>query len=127
MRSRYAAFALGLGEYLVRTLATEHPDRSLPHEPFVRELTRAHETRRFMGLRILHAAANGAAGEVMFHARIFEKGVDCSFVELSSFSREDDAWRYVSGLVLPQADLPADLETLSPDDIRGAAQPPHTE
>ena len=30
MRSRYAAFALGLGAYLVRTLATSHPDLGLP-------------------------------------------------------------------------------------------------
>ena len=127
MRSRYAAFALGLGEYLVRTLAQDHPDRLLAHAPFVQELTRAHETRRFMGLRILHAATNGDAGEVMFYARIFEKGVDRSFVELSGFSRENDAWRYASGIMLPKADLPLNLETLVPDDIRRAAGAPQAE
>ena len=37
MRSRYAAFALGLGEYLVRTLPSTHPDLEKPRD----ELTRA--------------------------------------------------------------------------------------
>lgn len=138
MRSRYAAFALGLGEYLVRTLAAGHPDRDLPRASLVRELSRAHERQRFMGLRILHAApsevtreqspgahASEAArlslcldGEIMFYARIFERGADRSFVELSQFEREGDAWRYASGIVLATADLPADVETLLPDDLR---------
>ena len=121
MRSRYAAFALGIGEYLLRTLAKKHPDRLLPRDALVRELTRARETRRFMGLRILATGDAEGGSEVMFHARVFEKGVDCSFVELSVFSREDDGWRYASGLVLPKADLPADIEALVPGDIRRVA------
>jgi len=32
MRSRYAAFALGEAEYLVRTLAEGHPDQGLPRD-----------------------------------------------------------------------------------------------
>ncbi len=58
----------------------------------------------------------------MFFARIFERGVDLSFVELSRFLREGEAsWRYASGTVVPNAELPADLETLRPEDIRRAA------
>ena len=117
MRSRYAAFALGLGDYLVRTLASDHPDRELPRAPLLRELSRAHERQRFMGLRILHDLGDG---ELMFYARIFEKGADRSFVELSRFAREGDVWRYASGIVLPTAELPADLETLVVDDLRAA-------
>lgn len=134
MRSRYAAFALGLGDYLVETLASGHPDLELPRAAFIQELSRAHERQRFMGLRILHAttferrergSGSEAAsppdrgdGEIMFYARVFEKGADRSFVELSQFEREGEAWRYASGIVLPTADLPADLETLVPDDLR---------
>jgi SEC-C motif-containing protein len=54
----------------------------------------------------------------MFYARIFEKGVDSSFVELSRFVREGGAWRYASGILVPKADLPADLDTLTPADLR---------
>jgi SEC-C motif-containing protein len=118
MRSRYAAFALGLGDYLVETLAAEHEDVALPRAELVRALSEARHRQRFMGLRILHESASGAAGEVMFHARIFEDGVDGSFVELSRFVREGNAWRYASGILVPKADLPADLEALTPADLR---------
>jgi SEC-C motif-containing protein len=118
MRSRYAAFALGLGEYLVRTLASEHDDLALPGAELVRALSDARHRQRFMGLRILHEADAGDEGEVMFHARIFEKGVDVSFVELSRFVREGSGWRYASGILVPKADLPADLDTLTPADLR---------
>jgi SEC-C motif-containing protein len=110
MRSRYAAFALGLADYLVRTLALDHPDR--------RDLARARQRQRFLGLRILHAAEKGDEGEVMFFARIFEKGADRSFVELSQFRREGGSWRYASGILAPKADLPKDLDSLTPADLQ---------
>ena len=118
MRSRYAAFALGLGPYLVRTLASGHDDLALPREALVRELSQARDRQRFMGLRILHEEDGGSEGEVMFYARIFEKGVDGSFVELSRFVREGNAWRYASGILVPKGDLPADLDALTPADLR---------
>jgi SEC-C motif domain protein len=121
MRSRYAAFALGLGAYLVQTLAAEHDDSALPRAELVRALSEARHRQRFMGLRILHegdAGAEATEAEVMFYARIFEKGADASFVELSRFVREGRAWRYASGILVPNADLPADLDTLTPADLR---------
>ena len=93
MRSRYAAFALGLGEYLVDTLASTHPDRDVPREALVIELSRVKDRQRFLGLRIVRAEGD----EVLFDARIFERGVDRSFAELSTFVREDDRWTYASG------------------------------
>src|SRR4051794_17286730 len=72
MRSRFAAFALGLGEYLVRTLARDHEDLEIPRDVLVRELSRAHDRQRFLGLRILHSKQDEADGEVMFFARVFE-------------------------------------------------------
>ncbi|MDB5219961.1 MAG: hypothetical protein JWO86_7888 [Myxococcaceae bacterium] len=126
MRSRYAAFALGLGPYLVRTLASVHDDLALPREALVRELSQARERQRFMGLRILHEEddAHAAASEVMFYARIFEKGVDGSFVELSRFVREGNAWRYASGILVPKGDLPVDLDALTPAELRRRAGAP---
>jgi SEC-C motif-containing protein len=122
MRSRFAAFALGLGPYLVRTLAAEHVDLLEPREELTRELTRMRERRRFLGLRILHTDESATKGEVMFYARIFEKGIDDSFVELSRFLREGAAWRYASGVIVPKSDLPGDLAALRPDDLRAAAR-----
>jgi hypothetical protein len=39
MRSRYAAFALGLGAYLVDTLTRDHLDRAVDREALVRALS----------------------------------------------------------------------------------------
>ena len=114
MRSRYAAFALGLGAYLVRTLATTHPDLAAPRQELERTLSRAKERQRFTGLRILHSAFSADQGEVLFFARIFERGQDRSFAELSDFAREEGAWRYASGIVLPKAALPIDIDSLTP-------------
>ena len=113
MRSRYAAYALGRGAYLVKTLAKTHPDLDLPRDELVRALSRAKERQRFMGLRVLHHASEEKTGEVLFFARIFERGQDRSFAELSDFVREGGAWRYASGILLPRAVLPADVETLT--------------
>jgi len=100
MRSRYSAFALGLGGYLVKTLAAEHPDRALDEATLVVELSRAKERQRFLGLTILEAHDDGVRGEVTFHARIFERGRDRSFTERSKFVRENGAWRYAAGEAL---------------------------
>ena len=97
MRSRYAAFALGLGEYLVDTLSSDHDDRAAPRATLVRELSRVKDTQRFMGLEILEAKSDGDRGEVTFRAKIFEKGQDRSFTEHSHFVREDGAWKYAFG------------------------------
>jgi SEC-C motif-containing protein len=121
MRSRYAAFALGLGPYLVTTMASGHEDLALPREALVRELAQARDRQRFLGLRILHTEVTGDAGEVLFYARVFEKGADRSFVELSHFVREEAAWRYASGLLVARSELPESLEGLTPADLRRAA------
>jgi SEC-C motif-containing protein len=102
MRSRYAAFALGLGEYLVDTLASSHPDLDLPREALVIELSRVKDRQRFLGLRIVRAAGD----EVLFDARIFERGEDRSFAELSTFVLEDGRWKYASGRAVTRDELP---------------------
>ena len=100
MRSRYAAFALGLGEYLVRTLAEDHPDRGHDEAGLARALSGVRERQRFLGLRVDEARAHGNEGEVVFFARIFEKGKDRSFGERSTFRREHGRWRYVGGEIV---------------------------
>jgi SEC-C motif-containing protein len=113
MRSRYAAFALGLGDYLVRTLASSHPDRERPPHELARELSRARERQRFTGLRIARADSSGDSGKVLFLARIFERGIDRSFGELSTFVREGGAWRYASGESVTVEELEKSLEAMA--------------
>jgi SEC-C motif-containing protein len=101
MRSRFSAFALGLGDYLVRTMDEEVDER---------ELSRAKDRQRFLDLKILHADET----TVLFYAKIFERGVDRSFAELSTFRREGEGWIYTHGVSIPRDRLPADLEALTP-------------
>jgi len=115
MRSRYAAFALGLGEYLVKTLAVTHPDLESPRDELTRTLGMACSRQRFLGLRVLSAKTSpgGDKGEVLFYARIFERGADRSFAERSTFVREAGAWRYQTGELVPSTELPEEVG--SPD------------
>ncbi len=117
MRSRFSAFALGLGRYLVDTMARTGPALAAPVDDLVRELGRVKETQRFMGLRIIHTHADGDRGEVMFYARIFERGVDRSFVELSRFVREDGKWTYVDGELVAKDELPKDPSTITREEV----------
>jgi SEC-C motif-containing protein len=94
MRSRYAAFALGLGTYLVETLSAGHPDREDDEAALAAALARIKETRRFLGLTILESSVDGDRGRVVFHARVFERGANRSFTERSLFAREAGLWRY---------------------------------
>jgi SEC-C motif-containing protein len=112
MRSRYAAFALGLGQYLAQTLASTHPDRQVPRDQLVAGLSQARAQQRFLDLRVLETttAPSGEAGEVLFFARIFERGVDRSFAERSTFVREAGAWRYQAGVFISRDELPGDLD-----------------
>lgn len=105
MRSRYAAFARGEVEYLWRTLDAGHPDRSAPKGNVLRALRAACDTRRYPGLAVLDHAAPGDDGvaRVLFHARVFEKGRDTSFVECSEFLHDGLGWRYLSGVMAPSS------------------------
>ena len=100
MRSRYAAFALGLGVYLVETLSADHPDRKQDTEALAVMLAREKQTKRFLGLTIVDSHADGEFGLVTFRARIFERGADRSFTERSRFRKEAGGWRYQGGDLL---------------------------
>jgi SEC-C motif-containing protein len=105
MRSRYAAFALGEAEYLVRTLAEGHPDQALDRADLLRSLRGARHRLRYPSLAILDERRSGRTAEVLFAAGVFEGGRDLSFVELSDFERDGEAWRYLSGILVPLAEL----------------------
>jgi SEC-C motif domain protein len=64
-------------------------------------------------------------GEVLFFARIFERGHDRSFAELSDFVREGAGWRYAAGIALPKERLPEDLDGLTRASFLALAEGPH--
>jgi SEC-C motif-containing protein len=117
MRSRYAAFALGEAEYLWKTLHADHPDRAEPKERALRSLRGAKDRLKYMGLTILDSRRKGMSGEVLFCARIFERGQDRSFVELSEFAHDGIGWRYLAGSLVPLAQLGRAIEGLGIDEF----------
>ncbi len=122
VRARFAAFSLGLGPYLLRTLTADHPDHGGPFEDTARQLSRVRENQRFLGLLIVDETVAKDDGEVLFIAKIFSKGTDLSFAECSRFTREERGWRYASGLVLSQAAMSRPLASLTPEALRTAAR-----
>lgn len=112
MRSRYAAFALKHVDHLWRTLARDHEDRRRPEADVRRELRATAARFKYPGVTILDAQGEdpGGIAKVLFHARVFEKGRDRSFVEASRFVFEDGGWRYLDGEVRP---IPPDREAIA--------------
>jgi SEC-C motif-containing protein len=103
MRSRYSAYALKQVDHLWRTLHPSHPDRSRPEDEVKFELRKACSTFKYPGLNILEEEGPDPEGAawVRFHAQVFEKGKDRSFVERSEFRHDGTGWRYVQGELKP--------------------------
>ncbi|TKC98003.1 YchJ family protein [Polyangium fumosum] len=99
MRSRFAAYARKESAYVLRTLHPDHEDRKRPEAEVLREIRDATSTLKFMRLDVLDHDGPDAGGfwHVLFHARVFEKGQDRSFVELSEFAHDGVGIRYRSG------------------------------
>jgi SEC-C motif-containing protein len=101
VRSRFSAFALGEVEYLWRTLHPDHDDRARPKAEVIAELKRASRDNRYLGLTILDAKDT----RVLFRVKVFHKGKDLSFTELSELARDQDGWRYLTGYASDQVSL----------------------
>lgn len=99
MRSRYAAYAIGDVDYLVRTLHPDHKDGQIPAEVLRSSLKAACASYRYTGLEILEVKDADASGRAMVHfrARVFQKGADLSFAERSRFAQVGTSWRYLDG------------------------------
>ncbi|SEM30267.1 SEC-C motif-containing protein [Stigmatella aurantiaca] len=115
MRSRYSAFALREVAYLWRTLHPEHPDRARPEADMLRELRTSAQSHQYPGLAVLDRRPPDAQGvaQVLFFAKVFERGKDRSFVERSDFRHDGTGWRYVSGHLLQLRELPCPPEQLT--------------
>ncbi|MET0893790.1 MAG: YchJ family metal-binding protein [Pseudoxanthomonas sp.] len=96
MRARYSAYALGLGDYLVRSwhATTRPPDFSLDNE--------APQSPAWLGLSIKRFRESGPdAADVEFIARYrVGGGKAVRLHERSRFIREDGHWFYLDGVHL---------------------------
>ncbi|MBL8491701.1 MAG: SEC-C domain-containing protein [Rhodocyclaceae bacterium] len=89
MRSRYTAYALGLGPYILDTWHPSTRPGSLESETQPRP--------QWIGLQVLSAHQAGEAGSVEFVARFRVNGRAHKLHESSRFRREDGRWYYLDG------------------------------
>lgn len=99
MRSRFAAFATVDTAYLWKTLHPGHPDRQRDESEVRAELAQSARLHRFRQLTLLdrHLGEHDEASYVLFHAKVFNKGRDVSFIEASTFRHDATGWRYLNG------------------------------
>lgn len=114
MRSRYAAFARKEIAYLWRTLHPDHDDRLGDESEVLRSLRASASAHRYPGLEILDRGAPDEDGiaEVLFLARVFQKGRELSFVERSAFAHDGEGWRYLRGTSMPLSRIQGDPSAL---------------
>lgn len=94
MRSRYSAFVLGRGDYLVET------STSAPRPGQADELGAWGRSVGWVGLTVEAVEQGGPDdrdGVVRFTARYVEGGALFALSERSAFTRVDGRWRYVEG------------------------------
>ncbi len=96
MRSRYSAYVMRMGDYL---LSSWHPKTRPPAMDFNPAIT-----TRWLGLEIVrHAQTNADNAVVEYIARWREGGHRAQKLhEISKFQRVDGNWFYLSGDILPQ-------------------------
>src|SRR5579872_1896878 len=100
MRSRYSAFAMGLGDYLIATQAPAQTRQT------AQEVGAWAKSIQWLGLKILRVERGGekdARGTVEFEARFRENGQEVVQHEVSRFDRAGGRWRYLDGRTVKKA------------------------
>lgn len=99
MRSRYAAYALGLADYIMSTTYASHPNFQLNQIEWKQQILLFSSMTTFENLEILEDYEDRSEAEVIFIAYLKQGGRDMSFKEKSHFRRELGQWFYESGEV----------------------------
>lgn len=97
MRSRYAAYALHLGDYIMDTTHHKNAGWSINRSEWKNQILHFCSLTRFEGLKILNFEDGEKNASVMFAAKLSQSGRDVSFTEQSRFEKEGDRWLYHSG------------------------------
>ncbi len=99
MRSRFAAYALGLADYIIDTTHAEHPEFSKDRSKWKESIENFSKSTSFDHLTINEFVDGQETATVCFTAHLRQSGNDASFTENSLFVKENDRWLYKSGKV----------------------------
>lgn len=96
MRSRYAAYALGLVDYVMDTTdpagSKYKPSRGI----WSQELDTFCQTTQFLGLEIMSSSEN----IVTFRVNLVQNGKPSPYIERSIFTRPNGRWLYFDGMMV---------------------------
>lgn len=99
MRSRYAAYALSLPNYIIETTAKEGPQYQKDPIAWRKGIFEFSRSTLFENLYILEDHMQGDEAFVTFQAILKQGSLDKSYVEKSRFVRLNGQWLYHSGSV----------------------------
>lgn len=103
MRSRYAAYALCLPDYIIETTHPANPQFSEETAEWAEQIALFSARTQFKDLKILAFEDEGAWATVLFVAHLFQDKKNVSFTEKSCFEKVKGRWLYRSGQVAPGA------------------------
>lgn len=96
MRSRYAAYALGMIDYVIDTTDPAGSKYKSPRSVWAKELEAWCESTQFLGLEIMSASEN----MVTFKVNLVQSGKPSPYIERSIFTRPSGRWLYFDGLMV---------------------------
>ncbi|CCB90758.1 UPF0225 protein ychJ [Waddlia chondrophila 2032/99] len=99
MRSRYAAYALNLPDYIIKTTHPDNPAYQSNQKKWTKELQAFSIHTQFIGLEIFTFTEKKNEAFVTFKATLSQNGQDISFTEKSRFLKKNNQWLYASGIV----------------------------
>ena len=97
MRSRYAAYALRIPEYIVQTTHPASPQFSLDTEQWLQDIEAFCKETTFERLEILSSHEQDNLANVVFVAHLTKNEENASFTEKSFFEKRQGKWLYRSG------------------------------
>lgn len=95
MRSRYSAYALQMGEYIMKTTHPANPDYSSIAPEWKENILSFYRSTRFSELKIIEFIDGENEAFVTFEAKLG----DYTMKEKSRFLKENGQWLYESGEV----------------------------
>jgi SEC-C motif-containing protein len=98
MRSRYAAYAAGLVDYILATTDPAGPMWQADEAAWRAQIADFSRRCTFLGVDITEASSSGDDGQVTFHAKLRAGDDDVSFTETSRFRRVGERWFYVGAV-----------------------------
>ncbi len=97
MRSRYAAYARGLAEYIIATTHPTNPSWPTEHTQRTQEILQFSQKTIFENLKILSFVDGDVEAYVTFTAYLKQGAKDASFTEKSRFFKVNGRWLFAEG------------------------------